>query len=151
LPTAAQEALLDRQAVAIRTEIAPTVIDLRDSKMAARQTQAIAPATGGAVQVRIELVRSFRIWAVGILAILNVADLITTRMFLDRGFQEGNGLSSALLQNGTMPWLKTAILVGLGWSAVKAPPKLGATCAMWFVTGLYAMVITVNTLALLSL
>jgi hypothetical protein len=103
------------------------------------------------VTLQVRTLRQVRLAAVTLLVMLNVADLVTTRMFLNRGLEEGNGLSWILIQHGTMPWIKSALLLALAWRALKSVPTFGATCAMWFVVGLYAMTITVNCLALASL
>jgi len=123
--------------MATDTELSSAVIDLRDT-----------PATTISVPVR--AIRAARVAAVLALVLLNIADLVTTRMFLNRGLEEGNGLSWVLIQNGTMPWVKSALLLALGWRALRAAPRLGTTCAMWFVVGLYTMTIVINCLALAS-
>ena len=56
-----------------------------------------------------------------------------------------------LIQNGSMPWVKSAILLALAWRALRSVPSFGATCAMWFVVGLYTMTVTINSLAIASL
>jgi hypothetical protein len=130
-----------------------TVIDLRESPSAtagstttaAKRTQ-LNPSNDLAV-----FLRRARISAAVMLILLNIADLVTTRMFLDRGLEEGNPVSALLLSSGTMPFAKSAILIGLTWSAVRSVPKVATTCAMWFVVGLYTTVIGVNLLAISQL
>jgi hypothetical protein len=124
--------------MATDTELSSAVIDLRDT-----------PATTISVPVR--AIRAARVAAVLALVLLNIADLVTTRMFLNRGLEEGNGLSWVLIQNGSMPWVKSAILAALAWRVLRSVPSLGTTCAMWFVVGLYAMTIFINSLAIASL
>jgi Domain of unknown function (DUF5658) len=124
------------------------VIDLRDSH------STVAEPTRGTITAPsplTALLRRARITAAVLLVVLNIADLITTKMFLDRGLQEGNALSALLLSTGTMPLAKSAILFGLMWSAVRSAPKVATTCAMWFVVGLYTTVIGVNLLAIAQL
>jgi hypothetical protein len=126
--------------VTLDTETSQLVIDLRD------------PATPAAtVVIPVRAMRAVRMTAVIALVVLNIADLVTTRIFLDRGLEEGNGLSWVLIQNGSMPWVKSAILAALAWRVLRSVPSLGTTCAMWFVVGLYAMTIFINSLAIASL
>ena len=130
------------------TPAAPPVIDLRDlrSPISADGTDPHATMT-----IDVRRMRQLRFAAVVALTLLNVLDLITTRMFLDRGLAEGNPFADVFLQNGTMPYLKGLILLGLAWSSLRSAPKLGTTCAMWCVVGVYITIIAVNSLALASL
>jgi hypothetical protein len=124
------------------TTTSQLVIDLREPSQAPDTT---------IINLPVRTIRAVRLAAVAALIVLNIADLITTRMFLNRGLNEGNGLSWVLVQNGSMPWVKSAILAGLAWRALRSVPSFGATCAMWFVVGLYTMTITINCLAIASL
>jgi hypothetical protein len=120
-----------------------TIIDLRDTP------RVDAPTVESAGLI--DHLRRARVIAAVLLVILNIADLVTTRMFLDRGLEEGNPISAVLLSNGSMPFVKTLLLLGIAWSAVRAAPRVSTTVAMWFVVGLYTTVIGVNLLALQSL
>ena len=122
------------------------MIDLREPARRTRNDEA-SPT----IALPVRTIRIARLAAVALLVLLNIADLVTTRMFLNRGLEEGNGLSWVLIQSGSMPWIKSAILLALAWRALKSVPTFGATCAMWFVVGLYAMTITINCLAIASL
>jgi hypothetical protein len=106
-----------------------TVIDLR------------APADPELSEARL---RKIRLAGLIALVVLNIADLITTRAFLSVGAEEANPLGRVLLGRGVMPYVKGAILLGLGWSAARARPKLTTTCAIWFVVGVYTTAIVVN-------
>lgn len=96
-------------------------------------------------------IRTLRLGALAMLVVLNVLDLLTTKAFLARGIDEGNPLSDVLLRNGAMPFVKGAVLCALAWRIVRGAPRLGPTCALWFVTGIYTMTITVNLMVLRSL
>ena len=87
-----------------------------------------------------------RVRLIGLVALvaLNLADLLTTRAFLAAGADEANPLGRLLLGRGAMPYVKGAILVGLGWSVARSRPKLATTCAIWFVVGVYTTAIVVN-------
>jgi len=130
------------------TATSQLVIDLRDSSPSAPAASATEPLT---ITMPMRTIRMVRLVAVVALVVLNIADLVTTRMFLDRGLEEGNGLSWLLIQSGSMPWVKSAILAALAWRALRSVPTFGTTCAMWFVVGVYTMTITVNTLAIAAL
>ncbi len=127
---------------------APPVIDLRDLQT---PVDANGVDTHAALVISVQRMRQVRFAAVVMLTVLNVLDLITTRMFLDRGLEEGNAFADVFLQNGTMPYIKAAILLALAWSSLRSAPKLGTTCAMWCVVGIYITIIAVNSLALASL
>ncbi|MCU1344444.1 MAG: hypothetical protein JWL70_710, partial [Acidimicrobiia bacterium] len=102
------------------------MIDLREP---ARRTQ--NDEASPTITLPVRTIRIARLAAVALLVLLNIADLVTTRMFLNRGLEEGNGLSWVLIQSGSMPWIKSAILLALAWRALKSVPTFGATCAMW--------------------
>src|SRR3954453_6549368 len=129
------------------TATTPTVIDLREGYSPAPDQ----PTEPLAIKVPLTTIRNVRLAAVAVLIMLNIADLITTRMFLNRGLDEGNGLSWVLIQNGSMPWVKSGILLALAWRGLRSVPSFGPTCAMWFVVGLYTMTVTINSLAIASL
>jgi hypothetical protein len=112
------------------------VIDLRD------------PATATTVSISESRLRQARLVALIALVMLNIADLITTRIFLSQGSLEGNPLAEVLLGRGAMPYCKAAVLLGLGWSSMRSKPKLGTTCAMFFVVGVYTTAIAVNLLTI---
>ena len=95
--------------------------------------------------------RQARVAGVALLVALNILDLLTTRAFLEAGLAEGNVIGAMFIESGTIALVKAALLLGLAWRVVKAPPRLGTSCALWFVVGIYAAVVTVNTLALRSL
>ena len=83
-----------------------------------------------------------------LLVVLNVLDLLTTRAFLDAGLREGNVVGAVLIESGWIAWVKAGILLALGLRILAARPRLGTTCALWCVVGIYLAVVTINTLAL---
>lgn len=111
------------------------VIDLRDG----------AP---GAAALRVH--HTWRRIGVVLLAVLNVLDLVTTYAFLDKGVPEGNPVAKHLIESGAAGPLKFALLAALGWLVWTRPPKIGTTCLIWMVNGVYACVVAVNTWVLLS-
>lgn len=92
--------------------------------------------------------RSARLIGVALLVILNVADLVSTDAFLDAGVEEGNPVGAFLLSRGWAGWAKGALLLVLGWRVAKSPPRVGTTCALWFVCGVYAMAVLFNLMVL---
>jgi hypothetical protein len=95
--------------------------------------------------------RQARMAGVVLLVFLNVLDLVTTQRFLDAGLSEGNVVGALFIESGTIGYVKGFLLLALAWRVVKAPPRVGTSCALWFVVGVYAAVVTINTLALRSL
>ena len=125
------------------TDLAVADIDLREHQR-----------TGGPVVVTMaegideRRHRQVRLAGVVLLVVLNVFDLLTTKAFLDAGLSEGNPVGALLIEQGWMAWIKAALLLALGVRFMAARPRLGATCALWCVVGIYLAVVTVNTLAL---
>jgi hypothetical protein len=98
-----------------------------------------------------DLHRRWRVAGVFLLVVLNALDLITTDRFLDAGLAEGNPVADVLIQSGTAAPAKAAILLALAYSVWRRPPRIGTTCAMWGVVGIYFAVVSINTIALVTL
>ena len=58
------------------------------------------------------------------LIILNGADVVTTHILMARGAVEANPLSSVLLANASLLWVKLAILGALGILVIGTTPGL---------------------------
>lgn len=90
-----------------------------------------------------------------LLLALNLADLITTYMFLSGVSVEGNPVGSALLANHSMPLVKIAVPAALIWfatyrqdvSARRAVIRFGLYSA---VAGFYALIVALNIGAVLA-
>lgn len=117
-----------------------TVIDLRDGS---------ADAAKEAREVRVHL--WWRKGGVILLAILNALDLITTRMFMDKGVPEGNPIAAELLEAGMAGPVKFGMLAALAYLVWTKPPRISTTCFIWMVCGIYAAVVAVNTWIVVSL
>jgi len=91
--------------------------------------------------------RLARVIGFALLILLNVLDLISTSMFLERGHEEGNPLAAAMIEGGHIPWAKSIILLLLGIRVLTSRPRLATTCALWFVVGIYATVVALNLTA----
>jgi len=108
------------------------VIDLRD-----------APHDVG---VSVRTLERMRWVGLVLLVVLNIGDLITTKMALHGGAIEGNPLSSMLISHGAINPAKFLTLAVLAWCISRTPPRLLSTVAVWFVAGVYTMVIASNLL-----
>ncbi len=79
-------------------------------------------------------------------SVLNIGDLVTTKLALHGGAIEGNPLSSVLISHGALNPAKFLTLAVLAWCISRTPPRLFSTVAVWFVAGVYTMVIASNLL-----
>lgn len=99
----------------------------------------------GAVATRVHTVTLF---AIGALAVLNGADVVTTHMLLAHRAVEANPLSSILLATQSLLWVKLGILALLGLKVVHSRPRLGVMGAACFAVGIYATAVLSNLLVL---
>ena len=145
---------VDRPAAVPATIPEDAVIDLRDGSVSApprRRSPAPAPSLPGSAAAADEAThRRLRVTAVVALAVLNGLDLLTTSAFMREGVPEGNPLAAAGLEHGWVGPFKLAVLAVLLARVLRRPPSLGSTCLLWFVTGVYAMVICVNVMIVRS-
>lgn len=81
-----------------------------------------------------------------LLVVLNIGDLVTTKMALHGGAIEGNPFSAMLISHGAINPAKFLTLAILAWCISRTPPRLFSTVAVWFVAGVYTMVIASNIL-----
>ena len=86
--------------------------------------------------------------AIGALAVLNGADVVTTHMLLAHRAVEANPLSSILLASQSLLWVKLALLTLLGFKVIKSRPRLGVMGATCFAAGIYATAVLSNLLVL---
>jgi hypothetical protein len=116
-----------------------------------------APAEAlGAASPRAEMaldrtrVRQLTLAAFVVLAALNVADVLTTRMVLAHHVaSEANPLAGALLGNGTILWVKLFCVLALALSTLKrSRPRVGMLLGAWVAVGLYAAAVLSNVLIL---
>jgi hypothetical protein len=82
--------------------------------------------------------------ALVLLAVLNVADVVITRLLLSRGGVELNPLADRLLASNTTLVAKLAIVVALAVHFVRHGPRLPVVCLMWLVCGLYTCVVIID-------
>jgi hypothetical protein len=112
-------------------------------------SQAGEPASrsglSGAVAARVRMVT---LLAIGALAVLNGADVVTTHMLLAHRAVEANPLSSILLASSSLLWVKLALLFVLGTKVLNSRPRLGVMGATCFAAGIYATAVLSNLLVL---
>jgi hypothetical protein len=99
----------------------------------------------GAVAARVHWVTLI---AIGALAVLNGADVVTTHMLLAHRAVEANPLSSILLASQSLLWVKLTLLTLLGFKVIKSRPRLGVMGAACFAAGIYATAVLSNLLVL---
>ena len=122
----------------MRAELDDLVIDLRDP----------TPAAVPRLLADDEHHRLVRVIALSALIVLNLLDIVTTSAFLQAGVPEGNPIAAAGIEAGWIGMAKAGLLLGLGVRVLNGRPRLSTTCALWFVTGVYAAVVFVNMAAL---
>jgi hypothetical protein len=87
--------------------------------------------------------------AVAAIAVLNLADVLTTRAVLAHtGAVEGNPLAAALLTGGRVEYIKAAVLAGLILRVPRRRPTVAFHAILWFVAGFYFLTVVSNLLAL---
>ena len=84
------------------------------------------------------------------LAVLNVADVITTRLLLVRGGIELNPIADRLLGSNLALAVKLGIVVALGAHFARSRPRLSVVCTMWMVVGVYALVVALGATQLVA-
>ncbi|MDA8291667.1 MAG: DUF5658 family protein [Actinomycetota bacterium] len=97
---------------------------------------------------RMDRVRAVTLAAIALLAALNVADVVTTRVLVAHRGVEANPLASVLLTNQTLLWVKLAIVGLLGLRALRGRPRVGIMGAACFAAGIYATAVLSNLLVL---
>jgi hypothetical protein len=101
----------------------------------------------GADATAVTLDRRTIVIPVALLAVLNLADVVLTRLALAAGAVEVNPLARILLAGGRVELLKVAVLCALALRAARRRPTLAFAVACWTVTGAYAMVVASNLLS----
>ena len=82
------------------------------------------------------------------LTLLQVADLVTTKFAMHGGAIEANPISRALIAHSAINPAKFAALALLGYSIAKSRPRISTALAIWFVAGVYTMIVFSNLLVL---
>jgi hypothetical protein len=82
--------------------------------------------------------------ALGLLLVLNVADVVVTRLLLDRGGVELNPVADELLASNLALVTKVLVVALLTVHVVRQAPRLIVLCFMWLVVGVYLFVVVIN-------
>lgn len=82
--------------------------------------------------------------AVLILAVLQAADVLTTRLVLARGGVEGNPLMAGLVSRPLLALAAKMVCVAAAWCASRRAPSWRALCGLWMVCGFYLSVVMAN-------
>jgi hypothetical protein len=82
--------------------------------------------------------------ALVLLLVLNVADIVLTRVLLGRGGVEMNPVAEALLASNLAVVTKLGIVAALAVRFVRHGPKVITLCALWLVVGVYTFVVVLN-------
>jgi hypothetical protein len=93
-------------------------------------------------------IRSLTITAIVLIAVFNGADVVTTHFVLAHKGVEVNPLSSALLSNNSLLWVKLTLVGLAAVLALRLRPTIGLLLASWFVAGAYATAVLSNALIL---
>lgn len=93
-------------------------------------------------------IRRLTVVGIALIALLNGADVFTTRLVIARSGVEANPLAGVLLSNGVLLWVKLVIVALAALVAVRIGPRLGVLLMAWFVAGVYATAVLSNVLIL---
>jgi Domain of unknown function (DUF5658) len=84
-----------------------------------------------------------------VIALLNLADILTTRVVLAHtGATESNPIASALLAGGRVGLLKGGVLLALILRVPRRAPTVAFHALLWFVAGFYFLTVVSNLLVL---
>jgi hypothetical protein len=86
--------------------------------------------------------------ALAALALLQLADILTTRAMIARGAIESNPLAAVLLPSGHVEMVKAALVVVLAYRVHIRRPTVAFTAALWFGAGIYCLTVISNLLIL---
>ena len=112
-------------------------------RFVARPRPAAAPREGTSSE-GVDDLRRAGFTALALLAALNIVDVVTTRLLLSRGGIELNPVADRLLASNTTHVVKLGIVAALTVHFMRSRPRLTVVCLMWFVVGIYVLVIAVN-------
>ena len=87
--------------------------------------------------------------AVAAIALLNLADIVTTKIVLAHtGATESTPLASALLSGGRVGLIKAIVLLALIVRVPRRRPTVAFHAVLWFVAGFYFLTVVSNLLVL---
>jgi len=132
------------------TETPDVVLDLRDRPAlgASMGPASMGPAATGAAEPGQRHLGAVRWAGLGLLAVLNIADLVTTHIAMRDGAVEGNPVTRTLMAHGALSPAKLVVLAFLGVLIARSPARLHSAIAIWFVAGVYTMIVVSNVLVI---
>ena len=96
-------------------------------------------------------IKRFTVVGVVLLAVLNAADAVTTKLILTKvpaGAREANPIAELLLSGRRLLFVKLAIVALLGMAVLRDRPRLGLLIGVSVVVGFYATAVVSNVLIL---
>jgi hypothetical protein len=102
-------------------------------------------------QTTVTLDRRATVLPVAVLAVLNLADVLLTRIGLRLGAVESNPVARVLLVGGHVQIVKAGLICLLALRMAHRRPTLRLAITCWAVTGAYAMVVVSNAVAIWTL
>jgi hypothetical protein len=109
----------------------------------------ITDADGPTAQRRAYHLMASTAFAVAMIAVLNLADIVTTTAVLAHtGATESNPLASALLAGGRVGLIKAGVLLALILRVPRRAPTVAFHAVLWFVAGFYFLTVVSNLLVL---
>jgi hypothetical protein len=119
------------------------VIDLREGVTAGDPGLAMAtPAPAEAAE------RSWPFFALGLLAALNLLDVVSTHLTIRLGATEQNPLAAWLLQRGGLGLAKATAVMLVAVLACRCSRARWVRPTLWMVSGIYLTVVTLNVVQL---
>ena len=135
------------------------LVDLRDApsiRLAGPPVVETPRAAAGLAEIeRRDATQRARYIAVLMIAVLNVFDIITTYVAISLGAHEANPLVAWMISSRFIIFAKILTCGGLIFGAILASQRrrrvtLPGLCIAWAVVGVYALVVLLNTLNVLS-
>jgi|GEM_PF-4785071 len=120
------------------------VIDLRDGA-AERREGDVGLVTRDAVAAP---ERSWPVVALVLLALLNVADVVSTRLVIGKGATERNPVAAWFLHLGGLGLAKATAVMAVAVLASRCGRARWVKPALWMVTGVYVTIVSVNVVQL---
>jgi len=108
------------------------------------QTQTREREAGAVTAVPPAELRRAGLTALGLLAVLNLVDVVITRLLLAQGGVELNPVADRLLASNTTLLVKLGLVAALAVHFVRHGPRLIVVCLMWLVTGFYVLAVVID-------
>ena len=149
----------DREQLVLDLRGLEPLIDLRDAPTIRLTGPPVLEVAGDSVVVpeieRRDATQRARYIAVVAIAVLNIFDIITTYVAISMGAHEGNPIVAWMISSKFIIFAKILTCGALIFGALLASQRrrrvtLPGLCIAWAVVGVYALVVALNTLNVLS-